>query len=184
MNKRRAIALVVALLTILLGLMYSPEVASHEKKGIDTAGQPYLKQVTIVPKQPSHIFASKVAIKPTRTQTTNQGSNSPQNLSCERVEAEKIKDYAYKRVLEVWGGSQWYWFNDLVMRESGWNNCAKNPKSTAFGTMQFLDGTWQGTGYTKTSDPYQQLEAGFIYIQNRYGTPSGAVYFHNINNWY
>ena len=46
--------------------------------------------------------------------------------------------------------------------------------STAYGIAQFLDSTWAGTGIAKTSDGYRQIDAGLIYIENRYGSPCSA----------
>lgn len=83
-----------------------------------------------------------------------------------------------------WGESEWkamYW---LVMKESGFSNEAQNKRSTAYGMFQFLDSTWKGTGYQKTSDPIQQTQAGIEYIERRYGTPSNAVNFHRANGYY
>ena len=74
--------------------------------------------------------------------------------------------------------------NQLWQRESGWNPKAQNPRSTAYGIAQFLDSTWAGTGIAKTSDPNRQIDAGLIYIENRYGTPCAAWDFHQANNWY
>lgn len=72
----------------------------------------------------------------------------------------------------------------LWNKESGWNPNAQNPTSTAYGIAQFLNGTWGGTGIGKTSDPYQQINAGLIYIKNRYGGAANALNFHLSNNWY
>lgn len=72
---------------------------------------------------------------------------------------------------------------ELTARESSWNPTAQNPKSTAYGMFQFLDGTWKGYG-TKTSDPYKQALAGVEYVKARYGDPWKALAFHDINNWY
>jgi hypothetical protein len=84
-----------------------------------------------------------------------------------------------------WGsGSQWSSLDSLVNKESGYNNLAQNPTSTAYGLFQFLNGTWAGTGIAKTSDAVRQTEAGFRYITNRYGDPVGAWNFHKKNNWY
>lgn len=75
----------------------------------------------------------------------------------------------------------WY---TLGMKESGWNNIAQNPTSTAYGIGQFLDSTWKGVGGTKTSDPRLQVQYMAQYIKNRYGSPSAALAFHNAHNWY
>lgn len=72
----------------------------------------------------------------------------------------------------------------LWNKESGWRPTAQNPTSTAYGIAQFLNGTWAGTGFQKTSDGRQQIQAGLTYIKQRYGTPSRALQFHLQNNWY
>src|SRR5690606_28734878 len=72
----------------------------------------------------------------------------------------------------------------LLMKESGFNNTAQNPTSTAYGMFQFLDSTWGGYGIRKTSDPRLQAIAGGRYIRARYGNPSRALAFHLAHNWY
>ena len=49
---------------------------------------------------------------------------------------------------------------------------------------QFLDSTWASTGIEKTSDPYRQIDAGLIYIKNRYGTPCAAWDHFQRYGWY
>jgi hypothetical protein len=61
---------------------------------------------------------------------------------------------------------------------------AQNPTSTAYGIAQFLNGTWGSTGIAKTSDPFKQIDAGLVYIEERYGSPCAAWDFHQANNWY
>lgn len=90
---------------------------------------------------------------------------------------KKLADYGMSRaemdaLIELWN------------RESGWDPTAQNPTSTAFGIAQFLNGTWAGTGIAKTTDPFQQIDAGLAYIKGRYGSPNKALEFHNRNNWY
>lgn len=71
-------------------------------------------------------------------------------------------------------GPEWDALVQLWNGESGWNNNAQNPTSTAFGIAQFLDTTWAGTGIGKSADPRIQIEAGLLYIKARYGSPSNA----------
>lgn len=97
---------------------------------------------------------------------------------------EDVKVLAAPLIAEAFGEAQFGAFNTLVMKESGWNPNAQNPRSTAYGICQFLNGTWRGTGYQKTSDPETQIKACIVYIKNRYGTPSGALAFHRSHNWY
>ena len=80
--------------------------------------------------------------------------------------------------------SQFSCLESLWGKESGWNPNAQNPTSSAYGIAQFLDSTWAGTGIAKTSDGYRQIDAGLIYINNRYGSPCGAWSHSQANNWY
>lgn len=72
----------------------------------------------------------------------------------------------------------------LIQHESSGNPNAINPKSGAYGLMQFLPQTWGNYGYQKTSDPVKQVEAGINYIKARYGTAANAKAFWQKNNWY
>lgn len=83
-----------------------------------------------------------------------------------------------------WTGAEWNALYAVVMRESGFNNNAQNPTSTAYGMFQFLDSTWGAYGATKTSDPTAQTTAGLNYIASRYGTPSNALAHENSYGWY
>ncbi|KAA0916466.1 phage tail tape measure protein [Dietzia sp. ANT_WB102] len=84
-----------------------------------------------------------------------------------------------------WTGAEWEALKTLWTGESGWNNNAQNPTSTAYGIAQFLDSTWAPYG-PKTSDPAKQIEYGIRYIQDRYGTATGALSFWNAQSphWY
>ncbi|MGY2085864.1 aggregation-promoting factor C-terminal-like domain-containing protein [Blastococcus sp. SYSU DS0539] len=81
-------------------------------------------------------------------------------------------------------GSEFTCLENLWGKESGWNPTAQNPTSTAYGIAQFLNSTWAGTGIAKTSDGYRQIDAGLIYIENRYGSPCGAWAHFQAKNWY
>ncbi|WP_299951678.1 transglycosylase SLT domain-containing protein [uncultured Modestobacter sp.] len=93
-----------------------------------------------------------------------------------------FQDYALGKL----GGdtSEFSCLESLWGKESGWNPDAQNPRSTAYGIPQFLDSTWAGTGIAKTSDGYRQIDAGLIYIDNRYGSPCGAWSHSQSTGWY
>jgi hypothetical protein len=73
-----------------------------------------------------------------------------------------------------WVGSQWQALYQLVAHESGWNPSAQNPTSTAYGLFQFLNSTWAGSGFSKSSNPAVQIAAGLNYIKQAYGSPATA----------
>jgi hypothetical protein len=80
--------------------------------------------------------------------------------------------------------SQMSCLQSLWGRESGWNPNAQNPGSTAYGIPQFLDSTWAGTGIAKTSNGYRQIDAGLIYLDQRYGSPCGGWAHSQSTGWY
>jgi len=93
-----------------------------------------------------------------------------------------FQDYA---LAELGGDqSEFSCLESLWGKESGWNPDAQNPTSTAYGIPQFLDSTWKGTGITKTSDGYRQIDAGLIYIDSSYGSPCGAWSHSKSTGWY
>lgn len=109
---------------------------------------------------------------------------TPGKSILEPVYIQTIEDYAYERVIDVWGNSQWKYFNELIDRESDWDNDAQNPNSTAFGLGQFLDSTWDDVGCVKTSDAKTQIDCTIAYVEQRHKTPEKAIIFHDKNNWY
>ncbi|RBY90412.1 lytic transglycosylase domain-containing protein [Blastococcus sp. TBT05-19] len=96
--------------------------------------------------------------------------------------AGSYQDYAMGKL--GGSGSEFSCLEKLWGKESGWNPNAQNPSSTAYGIAQFLDSTWAGTGIAKTSDGYRQIDAGLIYIENRFGSPCGAWAHSQSKGWY
>lgn len=80
-------------------------------------------------------------------------------------------------------GQEWTDLVSLWNQESGWNNTAQNPSSTAYGIAQFLDTTWAPYG-PKTSDPALQIKYGLEYIKGRYGDPIAAWAHEESEGWY
>jgi len=94
------------------------------------------------------------------------------------------QEYAKKRVIEKWGEEQWEDFNKLIMKESGWNPKAQNPRSTAYGLGQFLNSTWKLVGCEKSDDFKIQIDCTIDYIAKGYETPQKALQFHRGHNYY
>jgi hypothetical protein len=101
-----------------------------------------------------------------------------------RTEIETPKQYAKRRVSETWGADEVVYFNKIIQKESGWDNTAQNPISTAYGLGQFLNSTWGTVGCVKTSVPEVQIDCTIKYIESRYGSPANAWAFHIRNNYY
>lgn len=79
--------------------------------------------------------------------------------------------------LKGWDGQQWVCINELIDRESKWDNTADNSKSSAYGLFQMLK-TPIGLSVG------EQTERGLRYIEHRYTTPCEALRHHNRRNWY
>ncbi len=97
---------------------------------------------------------------------------------------EDLLKFAEKKVKERFGETEWQPFYDIVQSESGWNNNAQNPHSTAYGLGQFLISTQRNYGIEGVSEPEPQLNATMDYMADRYGSPWEAYQFRNINGWY
>lgn len=72
-------------------------------------------------------------------------------------------------------------FTKLVGKESAWNSTAKNPKSSAKGIGQLLDGTYKNLGMKHSDAAVVQTIATLAYIGRRYGSggPCAAWVFWN-----
>lgn len=127
--------------------------------------------------QPEDPLSTQPAEEPETT------SEPPQEPACETQRACNEQIVRVFTIAE-WGEHEWPSMKQLVAKESGFNNHAQNKKSTAYGMFQFLNSTWKGTDYEKTSDPITQTQAGIEYVKRRYGTPTKALQFHQQHNWY
>lgn len=124
-------------------------------------------------------------------QTGGGGSNSSTPAdnqtyatgSCTAAQTAANQKLAQQLLPTQWA-SQWQSIQNIVNAESGWCNTAQNQSSTAYGIGQFLNTTWAGTGYTKTSSPKTQILAMYAYIAATYGNPNNAWNFHRTNGYY
>jgi hypothetical protein len=76
--------------------------------------------------------------------------------------------------------------NKLLSKESAWNPLAKNPKSSAKGIGQLLDGTYKSIGMKHVYKEDAQLIAILAYISRHYGSggPCAAWRHFQKHNWY
>jgi hypothetical protein len=90
-------------------------------------------------------------------------------------------DIAYAMAEARWPG-QGNAMKEIVRRESGCNPKALNKSSGACGIPQALPCSKIPGGINASIEV--QLEWMINYIAGRYGTPAGAVQWHNGHNWY
>jgi hypothetical protein len=76
------------------------------------------------------------------------------------------------------------WPSLLTMwnHESGWNERADNPYSSAYGIPQALPGSKMGPGWQNNATT--QIKWGLDYIGSRYGDPCKAWGFWQAHRWY
>jgi len=118
-----------------------------------------------------------VTTEPTKTRVA-----TTEPLTTKQYNKSVVKEIASSYGWDL--GSEWEALETLIYKESSWNHTAQNPSSTAFGLFQFLNQTWIGYGCTKSDDVSNQAKCGMKYISKRYESPTQALDFHRINNWY
>ena len=77
-------------------------------------------------------------------------------------------------------------FTKLIGKESAWKKTAQNPKSSAQGVGQLLDGTYRNLGMKHSQVEAAQVVATLAYIGRRYGAsgPCGAWKHWQKHKWY
>jgi hypothetical protein len=96
-----------------------------------------------------------------------------------------LQSYA-RALLAAYGwSSQWAAFNDIVMRESGWNVFATNPTSGAYGIPQALPpGKMASAGADWRTNGFTQLRWMMGYLKSRWGSPNAADFNERTQHWY
>jgi hypothetical protein len=89
-------------------------------------------------------------------------------------------------MMPAWGsGAQWAAWDDLEMREAGWNQFARNPGSGAYGIPQALPpGKMGAAANPPQSNPHAQISWMINYIEGRYGNPINADSHERAYHWY
>lgn len=113
------------------------------------------------------------------------GGRAPREVQLAEGDKGTYQKYARDRLAQYgWSDADFAALVDLWNKESGWNPRAQNPTSTAYGIAQFLNSTWGGVGFEKSSDYRVQIDAGLAYIKRRYGSPQAALAFWNRRRYY
>lgn len=129
-----------------------------------------------------------------------------ERLAAEKAEAERLAEEAKKAAatpkggtraqnkelgrqlalqLYGWGGDQFKCYDNIIMRESLWDQYADNPNSSAYGIPQALPGKRMASeGADWRTNPATQIKWGLKYVKERYGTPCRAWSFKRANGWY
>ena len=84
-----------------------------------------------------------------------------------------------------WAASEMQCLQKLWTKESDWKTTATNPSSGAYGVVQSLPAEKMASAGADYRTNYRtQINWGLKYVQDRYGSPCGALNFHYANNWY
>ncbi|MFS8201611.1 transglycosylase SLT domain-containing protein [Streptomyces sp. CWNU-52B] len=76
-------------------------------------------------------------------------------------------------------------FSKIVEHESGWNVSATNSSSGAYGLVQALPASKMASaGSDWKTNPKTQIKWGLDYMNDRYGSPTGAWNFWQTHGWY
>ncbi|MBT2449960.1 transglycosylase SLT domain-containing protein [Streptomyces sp. ISL-43] len=95
-------------------------------------------------------------------------------MSAKAIAQQMIKDPA-----------QFAAFNNIVSRESGWDHTATNSSSGAYGLVQALPASkMSSAGSDWKTNPATQIKWGLEYMNERYGSPTGAWSFWQTHHWY
>jgi hypothetical protein len=91
-----------------------------------------------------------------------------------------------RRLMPAWGsGPEWTAWNNVEMREAGWNQFARNANSGAYGIPQALPPSKMGAAANPPqSNPTAQIRWMISYIRGRYGDPIGAWGHELTHGWY
>ena len=83
-------------------------------------------------------------------------------------------------------GPLWAAWNYVAMRESGWNQFARNPSSGAYGIPQALPPTKMPFAAQAAGGSNPRAQIGWMasYMSQRYGGPIGAAQHEAAFNWY
>lgn len=84
-----------------------------------------------------------------------------------------------------WAAGEMQCLQKLWTKESDWKTTATNPSSGAYGVVQSLPAEKMASAGADYRTNYRtQINWGLDYVEDRYGSPCGALNFHYAHNWY
>ena len=95
--------------------------------------------------------------------------------------------YAVDKLIERNQLEQYSCLYELWIQESNWRPKALNKNGGAMGIAQLMPQTWVNIKIKPTTNGYRQVDAGLVYIDQRYGKGNGIckAYAHHLaKNWY
>lgn len=128
-------------------------------------------------------YAPPVDASDTSSGTIPGGAADPNGI---HASAENAKKYARAHLKDHgWNDLEFIPLENLWTRESGWQWNATNPSSGAYGIPQSLPATKMSSAGSDWHDnAYTQINWGFSYIAQRYGSPSAAWNHSQQTGWY
>lgn len=165
-------------ISIVLGFVITPTLADSNYKKMRLVQMEEAKRKAESLEALTTVNLTRVTVKVSRTQA-RKALDSPYS---KYFDAEALAFLVVHA--DGWSIKQWECLQNLWNKESRFNPKAKNKKSTAYGIPQFLDSTWEAYGFKKTSDAKEQIQAGLIYIDKRYGSACNAWSHWERKHWY
>ncbi|MGP7960286.1 G5 domain-containing protein [Sanguibacter sp. A247] len=129
---------------------------------------------------------TSVVVSEVRDEVVRVGTMSVPDASTKVLSPKEAKALAKSLVAERgWDGRQFSCLNTLWTRESNWRVTAHNTSSGAYGIPQSLPGTKMASVASDwRTNARTQIIWGLGYIENRYGTPCGALSHSHARGWY
>jgi len=123
-------------------------------------------------------------LEPKQSSVEIRRNNSIYNSTRYAEANGEIQILAKEKVVVKWNESEWPGFHYILDHESGSNPYAINPNSGACGIPQALPCSKLLSVIGSLDNISGQLDWMVSYIADRYGTPTKAMQFHQLNHWY
>jgi hypothetical protein len=132
--------------------------------------------------QATYIEVSE-ATTPQDIDSAAKSGNVPQSAGSSAdltpISKDTIRAIIRNKVIQEWGIGAWPAIDYIIVHESNYQQFIVNKSSGSCGLFQSLP-----CSKMKSMDLVDQLDFGFSYIRQRYGTPQAAMQHEISSNWY